>query len=180
MLRAITLASGLFLLWLLLSGIYKPLIIGLGIASCIVTILIAMRMGILKPENRSIGYSLIAFVVYLVWLTKEIVKANWAVTKVILSGNIAIRQKMFRVPVSQQSDLGKVVFANSITLTPGTITVETEDDYFLTHALAYSPADMDALADMDQRVSAIESPAASASATPDEHSQSEKTQVQNQ
>jgi multicomponent Na+:H+ antiporter subunit E len=49
-----------------------------------------------------------------------------------------------------------VIFANSITLTPGTVSVETEEGYFLVHAISYSADDMDALADMDARVSATE------------------------
>ncbi|MEO1143679.1 MAG: Na+/H+ antiporter subunit E, partial [Pseudomonadota bacterium] len=55
-----------------------------------------------------------------------------------------------------KSELGQVVFANSITLTPGTVTVETEDDHFLVHALDFGDGDMEALAEMDSRVTAIE------------------------
>jgi multicomponent Na+:H+ antiporter subunit E len=55
--------------------------------------------------------------------------------------------------------LAQVVFSNSITLTPGTISVETEQDHFLVHALSYDPRDDVELAEMDRRVSAIESEA---------------------
>jgi multicomponent Na+:H+ antiporter subunit E len=67
-----------------------------------------------------------------------------------------IHQNLFQVPYTQRTDLGQVVFANSITLTPGTVSVETEEGYFLVHAISYSADDMDALADMDARVSATE------------------------
>ncbi len=156
MLRVIILATGLFVLWLLLSGLFKPLLISLGIISSLATVMIAVRMGILKPEIKPIRYSLPSVPAYLVWLMMEIAKSNWAVTKTIFAGKNAIRQKLFHVPVTQQSDIGKVLYANSITLTPGTITVETEDGYFLTHALSYAPSDLDALADMDKRVTALE------------------------
>jgi len=52
--------------------------------------------------------------------------------------------------------LGQAIFANSITLTPGTISVEVEEDHFLVHALVFSPGDHAALAEMNERVSKIE------------------------
>jgi multicomponent Na+:H+ antiporter subunit E len=66
---------------------------------------------------------------------------------------------MFVVPYTQRSDLAQVVFSNSITLTPGTISVETEQEHFLVHALSYGPSDDVDLAQMDRRVSGIESEA---------------------
>ena len=96
------------------------------------------------------------FVGYIGWLLVEIAKCNIAVTKTILSSSMPINQNLFDVPYTQRTDLGQVIFANSITLTPGTVTVETEDGYFLVHALSYSQYDLKALADMDRRVSAIE------------------------
>ena len=69
---------------------------------------------------------------------------------------MGINQNMFKVPFSQKSDLGQAIFANTITLTPGTITVEVEGDHFLVHGLSYSLDDHAALADMDRRVSKTE------------------------
>ena len=77
-------------------------------------------------------------------------------TRVILSPVLPIRQKMLVVPQSQNTDLAQVIFANSITLTPGTISVETEDGGLLVHALSYCPDDDASLADMDRRVTAVE------------------------
>ena len=57
---------------------------------------------------------------------------------------------------SQKTSVCKTLFANSITLTPGTISVEVEEGRFLVHAVAYSDGDMEALADMDARVKAVE------------------------
>jgi multicomponent Na+:H+ antiporter subunit E len=93
---------------------------------------------------------------YLFWLSAEIGKANWAVTKVILSPRLRLSQRMITVPANQATDVGRVTFANSITLTPGTITVETENHSFLVHALTDDAADMEALTDMGARVSAVE------------------------
>ncbi len=54
------------------------------------------------------------------------------------------------------SEVAQTVFGNSITLTPGTITVEAEDDFFWVHAVGYDESDHAALAEMDARVTATE------------------------
>jgi multicomponent Na+:H+ antiporter subunit E len=156
MLRTIVLFVDLLVLWLLLSGIFTPLLLTLGFISCLATTAIIIRMRILNSESLPAQVSITALPGYLVWLLKEIAKANWAVTKIILSPRCVLQQKLFNVPNSQTTDVGKVIFANSITLTPGTITVETEHGYFVIHALTEEAADLDALADMDRRVSIVE------------------------
>ena len=156
MLRIAGLGVGLFVLWLLLSGLFKPMLIGFGILSCIATMIIAVRMGFFQNEKNTVHLSVFSFSLYIGWLLIEIAKSNWAVTKVILLNKLSLQQKLFNVPTTQCTDLGKVLYANSITLTPGTITVEPEDGYFITHALTDAASDLDALADMDRRVTAIE------------------------
>lgn len=158
--RLIWTAISLAALWLLMSGIYKPLLLILGALSVLLVLWLTDRMN--KADGDRLAFHLrpIGFIGYLIWLGVEIAKANIAVTKVILAPAMPIRQHMFRVPSTQKSDVGHVIFANSITLTPGTISVETEPDEILVHALAYHEADLTALADMDARVSATETPGA--------------------
>jgi len=146
----------LFALWLLMSGIYKPLIIGFGVVSVAIAVFVVRRMDAVDGDNVQLRLRPVAFFGYILWLLVEIAKANWAVTRIILSPGMATRQHLFRVPFSQKSDLGQVIFANSITLTPGTISVEAEPGHFLVHAVDYSDDDMDAIADMDARVTATE------------------------
>ena len=86
----------------------------------------------------------------------EIAKSNLLVTKTILGLNPSIKQHFFKVPCPQETEVGKTTFANSITLTPGTISVEHEGDAIWVHALSYSEEDLDALADMNSRVSNME------------------------
>ena len=163
MVQGIIAALGLVALWLLMSGLYKSLILIFGAISVLLTLYIINRMD--KVDGHKLGYDIGVFatIKYLVWLMVEIAKSNWAVTKVILSGKMPDNQKMFEVPVTQKSEIAQVVFANSITLTPGTVTVESEDDNFIVHALDFGEGDMDALGDMDTRVSAIETDNAGAS-----------------
>ena len=147
-------------LWLMLSGIYKPMLIGFGIVSVALVMVIVRRMDQVDGDHVRISIKPIQFFFYLLWLFIEIAKSNWRVTKIVLARTMPIRQNLFEVPYSQTSDLGQVIFANSITLTPGTLTIETETGNFLIHALSYDPTDMDALADMGRRVTGIENGAA--------------------
>lgn len=158
--RTIFTTLTLFALWLLMSGIFNPLIIGLGIASSILAVYVEKRMNAIDNHRLQLNVSLIRMLKYFAWLHVEIAKSNWAVTKLIVSPRIKLRQNLFEVPYTQKSDFCEAMFANSITLTPGTITVEVESDHFLVHALAYSDDDNDSLAEMDRRVTAIETGAA--------------------
>ena len=147
----------LFALWLLMSGVYKPLTIGLGAGSAIFATYMVWRMEQASPGARlNVAQRPFATIGYLFWLLKEIAKSNWAVTLAIMSPDMPIRQHFFKVPFSQKTELGQTIFANSITLTPGTITVEVEDDFFWVHALQFSADDHAALADMNTRVTRTE------------------------
>ncbi|WGI23338.1 Na+/H+ antiporter subunit E [Amylibacter sp. IMCC11727] len=154
--RTILSALTLFALWLLMSGIYKPLVVWLGLASAIIAVLVVRRMDIVDGHRLSIPLKPLKFITYLGWLMKEIAVSNIAVTKLILSQKMGLRQHLFRVPNTQRSELAATVYANSITLTPGTITVEIDSEAFWVHAASFDDATHDALADMDARVSAIE------------------------
>ncbi len=154
--RLIGTAIFLSALWLLMSGLYKPLILGLGAVSVLLVVYVLHRMDSVDEDRVTLPLSPIASIGYFFWLLVEIARANWAVTKIVLSPKMPITQHLFAVPYTQKSDVGQVIFANSITLTPGTLTVETDLGYFLVHALDYSPDDLVALADMDAHVTAIE------------------------
>ena len=158
LLKTLVLTVLLFVLWLLLSGIYKPFILFLGILSCLMTIYIVRRMKIIENTGLLSQISPMRHGRYLFWLLKEIVIANLAVTKTVIRSIPRINQSLFFVETSQSSDLAKVIYANSITLTPGTITVETEPGQFLIHALTEEAADLDALALMDRNVTLVEKP----------------------
>jgi multicomponent Na+:H+ antiporter subunit E len=139
-----------------MSGLFKPLIVILGGLSVLLVVFVLHRMDSVDEDRVALPLGPIASLGYLFWLLVEIARANWAVTKIVLSPNMAITQHLFSVPYTQKSDVAQVIFANSITLTPGTLTVETDLGYFLVHALDYGPGTMDELADMDARVTATE------------------------
>ena len=94
--------------------------------------------------------------VYLPWLLWEIVKSNIDVAKIILNPKLPMRPHIIRVASSQKSDVGMATFANSITLTPGTITLAIREGEIIVHALADEFADGLQNGEMDRRVTAFE------------------------
>jgi multicomponent Na+:H+ antiporter subunit E len=142
-------------LWLLLSGHFDPLLLSFGVASTIGVVLIALRMEVVDHEAVPLQVRF-GFLGYLVWLAAEIAKSNIAVARIILNPKLPISPQMIRVKMSQKSDLGRVTYANSITLTPGTVSVEVEGDEILVHAITREMGEALAEGDMDRRVTAIE------------------------
>lgn len=160
--RTLVGAIGLAALWLLMSGLWdKSLILIFGVISIAITLWISKRMD--EADGEFLDYALnpLATLKYFIWLLVEIAKSNIAVSKLIITGTNPGKQKLFMVPVSCKSELAQVMFANSITLTPGTITVETENEQFIVHALDFNEGDMESLAEMDRRVSETENGKAS-------------------
>ena len=127
MLHAVSLAVVLAVVWWLLSGFLVPLILALGAGSILSVVWIAHRMDAVDHESHPIHLA-VRGIAYFPWLLLEIAKANFDVAKAILAGGDAIRPRLMNVKASQPSEVGRVTYANSITLTPGTVTIGAEDD----------------------------------------------------
>ena len=155
--RTLSAFALLFAFWLLLSGYFTPFLIAAGIGSAIAVILFARRMEVVDREGHPIYLWRVVFA-YWPWLIKEIVKSAWDVSKRILHPNLPISPTLVRFGPSQQSVIGLVIHANSITLTPGTITVEAKPGEFLVHALTREGADGVIDSEMDRRISRLEAP----------------------
>jgi multicomponent Na+:H+ antiporter subunit E len=147
----IVLTVVLAVLWLALSGMWWHMIItSLGAASVAVSVYMTIRMGVLDGESVPFA-NLIRYARYWGWLGGEIFKANIAVVRLALAPNLNIKPVLTRVAADHGSDMARTTFANSITLTPGTVTVEVEPGGFLVHALDESFADQEAFRDMERR-----------------------------
>ena len=120
--------------WWILSGYTKPLILTLGAISIGLVVLISVRMRILDCET-SPYMSLLQTLAYFGWLLVEIVRANIAVVRAVLSPDLEISPTLTKIPTKGKSDLAKTMFGNSITLTPGTVSIEMAEDHILVHAL---------------------------------------------
>ncbi|MGD8430744.1 MAG: Na+/H+ antiporter subunit E, partial [Ectothiorhodospiraceae bacterium] len=121
--RTVSLIITLAVLWLLLSGHFEPLLLFFGLVSVLLVTWLAARMALADYEGHPVHLFWRA-AVYWVWLLKEIVVANIDVVRCVLSPRLPISPTVFDVRSTQKTDLGRVMFANSITLTPGTVTLE--------------------------------------------------------
>ena len=115
-----------------MSGHYNFLIVGLGIISCVFCVYVAKRGKLIDDEGLPIFF-IPRLLNYLIWLFKEILKSNLSTAKVIINGKV--EPETFTVKTSQVTDVAKVTYANSITLTPGTVTTKIQKDVFEVHAL---------------------------------------------
>ena len=154
--HAIRLGALLVALWLVLSGHSEALLLSLGAASCALALLLALRMDRVDGEAVPLALRAGRWLRYAGWLGIEIVKSNLAVTRVLIDPRLPIRPAVFRVKATQHSLLGHVVYANSITLTPGTVSIDLHGDAIDIHSLL--PPDLAALGEMDRRVSGMEHP----------------------
>lgn len=136
--------------WLTLSGYFKPILLSFGVFSILFTVWLCKRMKILDFETAPY---LIApkTIWYFMWLFREIAKANLAVIRAVLKPDVKISPSMIKVPMHQDTDIGRTMFGNSITLTPGTVTVEMGDGEILVHALLEEMADPQDFVDMGEK-----------------------------
>lgn len=146
----------LFVNWLLWSGHFDdPFIVALGVISCLLALAISRRMQIVDEEGAPAQLG-IRPIFYLPWLAKEIVLSNLAVTKIVLSPIMPLQRNQIVVTADQKSELGRVILANSITLTPGTVSIDVEGDKIMVHALSFAGAADDLSGEMNRRVCEIE------------------------
>ena len=155
MLRAFGLGATLFAFWLALSGHYTPMLLGFGIGSCVLVVYLSHRMDVIDEEGVPL-HTTFRMLAYLPWLLKEIFVANVVVAKVILSPELKISPRMVTFRGSQETDLGRAIYANSITLTPGTITTGVNGNDFEIHALTAADLETDEEQAMDVRCSRVE------------------------
>lgn len=141
--------------WLLLSGLFKPLLVALGVAATLLTLWLASRMNIIDADSHPV-WAVFRFVLYWPWLTGEIVKSSFDVARRVLSPSMPISPTVFEIRATQKTVVGRVVLANSITLTPGTVTMDVDGDRLTVHALAGESVDYALDGEMDRRVTRTE------------------------
>ena len=151
--KSITLFIILFGFWLLMSGYYTPLILSLGVISCLSCVYLTIKGKFLDNETLPI-YFFPRLIQYTLWLIKEILKSNIQTAKVIIMKSE--EPELFSVKSTQKTNEGKVTYANSITLTPGTVTTQIKDNVFEVHALTEEFGDDVRSSEMDRMVSWLE------------------------
>ena len=149
---------GLFLVlcafWVVLSGhidwsqAHDKYFMISGLVSCALAVFLSAKVGFLDKEGP-LGRVLLGMFSYMPWLFWQIVKSNWDVVKRVWSPDMKLDPVVFTTPYKMQTELSVVTYANSITITPGTITVAIEPGKreFLCHALTPAGADLKAMHD---------------------------------
>jgi multicomponent Na+:H+ antiporter subunit E len=127
------LALAVAALWFALSGETGPLFLALAAASVIATLWLCARLEIVD-RDASPYHRLHLLIAYAAWLMIEVARANLGVIRAILSPRSAINPAMVKVKPEGESDFARALFANAVTLTPGTVTVDTNGE-FLVHCL---------------------------------------------
>ena len=153
--RALSLVIILFAFWLLLSGYFVPFLLTMGVLSAIAVALLSERMNLVDHEGHPIQLSW-RLIFYWPWLFKEILISAWSVSRVILNPRLPVSPTLVRAKTSQKTTVGLVTYANSITLTPGTISVDVKPGEILVHALTREAAEGLLEGEMDRRVTRFE------------------------
>ncbi len=142
--------------WLALAGLpHNALQLGFALVS--VTLVSAWTAPLFFGRS-SMGRGaarLIRLALYAPWLLWQILAANVDVLLRVV-GIRPIHPQIVSFRPDLQSEFGKVAMANSITLTPGTVTIELADDEFIVHAIAPASADLLRTGAMEERIRAVE------------------------
>lgn len=154
--RVFAIVGVLFLLWLTLSGLFKALPISFGIASCLFVAWIRLRMDRIDGQHHFGKFRPVAAIRYLGWLAVEVIKSNLDVSRRILTPGLPISPTIVRVPAGQKTEIGRALYANSITLTPGTVSIDVTENEIEVHALSREAAEELARGEMGRRVCKIE------------------------
>ena len=153
--RYASLAVVLFLFWLLLSGFLTPGLMTFGVVSAIAAVVIAARMSAIDEEGHPV-HLILGAITFFPWLIWEIVKSAWSVTKIVVDPALPISPTVVTVKAGQKTSSGIATYANAITLTPGTITIDVEGTDLTIHALSKMGAEDLKAGGMDARVTRFE------------------------
>lgn len=146
----------LALLWLGNSGHYSPLLLGLGLVSVVFVVWICWRMNVVDHESQPVHLFTAKLPAYYGWLAVKIIQGNIDVVRCILRGNPSISPCVESLPMGKGSDMGKVIYANSMTLTPGTVAMDLQGDRVLVQALTRAAMDDLLTGEMQSRVAQLE------------------------
>jgi multicomponent Na+:H+ antiporter subunit E len=140
--------------WLLWSGYFKPLLLVLGAISCALVLLVAHRMHLFDRDVFALSLTSRLFRFW-GWLGREIVRSSLEVTRAVLSRKLAISPTVVEFDSRCEHPVDRAILGNSITLTPGTLTLSIDGQRFVVHALSEEGARDIMRGEMDRRVSEL-------------------------
>lgn len=140
--------------WLLWSGLYKPLLLVLGALSCLLSLYLAHRMGALDRSVFS-WYVVPHLPRYWAWLLKEVAVSSFEVARIILKRDLPTSPAMIEFDAMSVGPVGQVILGNSISLTPGSVTLDIYEGKIKVHCLTQASADALLEGEMNRRVAAL-------------------------
>ncbi len=168
--RIATLFILLLLFWCLLSGEtinpwnhdhpINPQLLIAAVISAVLVLVTSIRMGIVDDEGQPLR--VLPLFTYLPWLAWQILRANIDIARVVWSPRLPIEPEFIELKMELRSALGRATYANSITLTPGTVTVQLDGDKLLVHALTHAAAEELRGGEMERRLQSLDSEAKAA------------------
>lgn len=144
----------LALAWLLWSGLYKPLLLALGVFSCLLSLYLAHRMGALDRSVFS-WYVVPRLPGYWAWLLKEIALSSFEVARIILKRDLPTSPTMIKFDAAPAGPIGQAILGNSISLTPGSVTLDIHEGKLTVHCITQAGADALLEGEMNRRVAAL-------------------------
>jgi multicomponent Na+:H+ antiporter subunit E len=142
--------------WLLWSGFFKPLLLALGVLSCAIVLVVAHRMHLFDTDIFALRFTA-RLLRFWVWLGREIVRSSLEVTRIVLNPKLPIKPTVVEFDSQCEHPVDRVILGNSITLTPGTLTLSLDGQHFTVHSLTEEGARDIAGGEMDRRVSKLRS-----------------------
>jgi multicomponent Na+:H+ antiporter subunit E len=142
--------------WLLWSGFFQPLLLGLGAFSCLLVLIIAWRMHLFDRNVYALRLSLRLFRFW-AWLAGEVIRSSLEVSRVVLNPRLPISPTLVEIESTSRHPVDLAILGNAITLTPGTLTLNVEGQHLHVHALTRHGAEALAAGEMNGRVSALRS-----------------------
>lgn len=140
----IPLFSTLLLFWLLLNGSLAGDVVLVGVGVSLAIALLFRDALAVVSEFRPSPRSLVAAVRYLAFFGRELVRANLNLARIVLAPDLPISPGIVKVRTRLKSRMGRLLLANSITLTPGTLTVEMDGEWLYVHWVRMESADVEA------------------------------------
>lgn len=153
--HVLALSTLLSAFWLVNSGHYNALILFFMVISVLFVVTLCHQMDVVDGESQPLNLTF-TIPLYWLWLIKEVAVANIAVSRCVWQGAGSISPSLIKVKANQKTDIGMVIYANSITLTPGTISVDVEENIITVHALTHDTAEDLLTGEMDRRVCQVE------------------------
>jgi multicomponent Na+:H+ antiporter subunit E len=140
--------------WILWSGLLTPLLLALGAFSCLLVLYLAGRMGFFQRDVYAL-HLVPRLPGYWAWLLKEVTRSNLSVARIVLDPKLPISPTVVEFDAKTRDPVGLAILGNSITLTPGSLTLDVYQGRLRVHCVTRESAEDVLSGEMDRRVARL-------------------------